>query len=47
MSAVFLISDYHFGHANILKFLRGDGSLLRPGFDNVEQMNEFMAEETN
>jgi len=47
MSAVFLISDYHFGHANILTFRRSDGSLLRPGFDNVEQMNEFMVEETN
>lgn len=32
----FLISDTHFGHTNILKFLREDGSKLRPWEDIKE-----------
>ena len=39
MSNVFVISDTHFGHANILNFKRKDGSPLRV-FDNVSQMND-------
>lgn len=46
MSNVFLISDTHFGHANILKFLREDGSRVRV-FDNVQQMDDFMVERWN
>ncbi len=40
MSNIFLIADTHFGHANILKFTKEDGTLLRPGFDDIEHMNE-------
>ena len=36
MSKTFLISDTHFGHNNILTFLRKDGSLLRPGFTDIK-----------
>lgn len=36
MSKVFLISDTHFGHANILTFKKKDGSLLRPGFKDIK-----------
>lgn len=36
MSKTFLISDTHFGHANILTFLKKDGSLLRPNFKDIK-----------
>jgi calcineurin-like phosphoesterase family protein len=46
MSNIFLVSDTHFGHANILKFIREDGSRVRT-FDSVEQMDECMIERWN
>jgi len=36
MSNTFLISDTHFGHANILTFQKTDGSLLREGFKDIK-----------
>lgn len=36
MSNTFLISDTHFGHANILTFLKKDGTLLRQGFKDIK-----------
>lgn len=36
MSKTFLISDTHFGHANILSFKKKDGSLLREGFKDIK-----------
>lgn len=36
MANIFLISDTHFGHSNILSFKRTDGSPLRPGFDGIK-----------
>jgi calcineurin-like phosphoesterase family protein len=36
MSNIFLISDTHFGHAKVLTFLKEDGSLLRPGFKDID-----------
>lgn len=43
---VFLISDQHFGHKNILNFKRRDGSPLRP-FSSVEEMDETMVQNHN
>lgn len=36
MAKTFLIADTHFGHANILKFVREDGSPLRGGFLDIK-----------
>lgn len=44
---IFLTSDHHFGHANILKFTGLNGQRIRPEFDTVCQMNEFMIEQWN
>jgi calcineurin-like phosphoesterase family protein len=44
----FLISDTHFGHSNILTFTKDEsGELLRPGFANVDEMNEHMVDQWN
>ena len=48
MSNTFLISDHHFSHPSVCKFLRDDGSKLRPwNEDQVEEMDEFMIESWN
>lgn len=36
MSNTFIISDTHFGHGNILSFLKQDGTPLRQGFKNIK-----------
>lgn len=42
MPAVFLVSDTHFGHSGVCRFLRNDGvTKLRP-FDDPQEMDEFM-----
>lgn len=46
MSNVFLISDTHFGHENILKFKKKDGSPLRP-FASLAEMDMAMVENWN
>jgi calcineurin-like phosphoesterase family protein len=46
MANTFLISDTHFGHANICKFLNSDGSKVRP-WDHVEEMDETMIQNWN
>lgn len=46
MANIFLASDYHFGHENILTFKRSDGTPLRV-FDSVEHMNEHMIAQHN
>lgn len=47
MSNIFLISDNHFGHANILNFKKPDHiTPLRP-FSTVEEMDEAMIERWN
>lgn len=43
----FLISDTHFGHANILTFKDTEGNLIRPGFADVDEMNEHMIQQWN
>ena len=42
MVETYLISDTHFGHANILKFVDEAGVRVRPEFASVEEMNERM-----
>lgn len=44
---IHLISDTHFGHANILRFLKADGTRIRPEFTSVEEMDEAMVERWN
>ena len=47
MPAVFLVSDTHFGHAGVCRFLRNDGvTKLRP-WDDPEEMDEFMVKAWN
>ena len=47
MPAVFLVSDTHFGHAGVCRFLRNDGvTKLRP-WDNPEDMDEEMIKRWN
>lgn len=43
MADTFFISDTHFGHANALTFTVDDvGTLMRPGFADVNEMDEHM-----
>lgn len=46
MPNIFLASDHHFGHANILTFKKSDGSPLRV-FSDVNHMNEYMVMQHN
>lgn len=46
MANIFLISDTHFGHSNILQFKRSDGSPVR-SFASVQEMDEYMVEKWN
>jgi len=46
MKKQFVISDTHFGHANILTFLDDKGDKIRP-FSNVDEMDETMVENWN
>lgn len=43
---IFLISDTHFFHHNILTFKKDDGSPLRP-FSTLEEMHEVLVENWN
>jgi calcineurin-like phosphoesterase family protein len=46
MPAVFLVSDTHFGHAGVCRFLNQDGTKIRP-WDNPEEMDEEMVKRWN
>jgi calcineurin-like phosphoesterase family protein len=46
MHQVFLIADPHFSHEGVCKFLRDDGTKLRP-WDNPAEMDEAMIENWN
>jgi len=41
MPSVFLVSDTHFGHAGVCRFLREDGTKLRP-WNDPDEMDEVM-----
>lgn len=42
----FIIADTHFGHPNIIKFLRKDGSLLRD-FPSITEHDEHLIQQWN
>jgi calcineurin-like phosphoesterase family protein len=46
MSNTFLVSDTHFGHVGVTRFLTDDGTKMRP-WDTVEAMDEAMVERWN
>jgi len=47
MPAVFLVSDTHFGHTGVCRFIRNDGvTKLRP-WDSAEEMDEAMVKSWN
>jgi calcineurin-like phosphoesterase family protein len=46
MPASFLVSDTHFGHAGVCRFLRNDGTKLRP-WDDPAEMDEEMVRRWN
>lgn len=47
MPNVFFVSDTHFGHAGVCRFMRNDGiTKLRP-WDNAEEMDEAMIKKWN
>lgn len=47
MPAVYLVSDTHFGHAGVCRFMRNDGvTKLRP-WDSPEEMDEAMVKMWN
>lgn len=46
MHNAFLIADPHFSHEGVCRFLRDDGTKLRP-WDNVADMDEAMVENWN
>lgn len=46
MYKTFVCSDHHFGHNNILRFLKDDGSPLRP-FKDYEEMEHTMIKNHN
>lgn len=46
MAEVFVLSDHHFFHENILKFVDDKGKITRP-FSSIEEMHETIIERHN
>jgi calcineurin-like phosphoesterase family protein len=44
---IFVISDTHFGHEAILHFVDRDGRRIRPGFDTVGEMDDYIISRWN
>lgn len=47
MSDIWITSDTHFGHSNILTFTDYSGNKIRPGFSSMEEMDEIMIQRWN
>ena len=47
MSDIWLLSDTHFNFPEMLGFTDWEGEMTRPGFDNVQQIDEFMIDNWN
>ena len=43
----FLISDTHFGHANILTFKDEEGNFIRPGFKDIKEHDQILIDNWN
>ena len=46
MPSVFVVSDTHFGHSGVCRFLRDDGTKLRP-WDDPDEMDDEMVRRWN
>ena len=46
MKNYWVISDTHFGHHGVTKFLKSDGSKLRP-YDTIEEMDDALVDNWN
>jgi calcineurin-like phosphoesterase family protein len=46
MKNIFVVSDHHFGHSNICKFLNDDGTKVRP-WNDVDEMDEVLIQNHN
>lgn len=46
MTVTFLIADTHFGHSGMCRFVRDDGTKLRP-WENCKEMDEYMIQMWN
>lgn len=44
---IFVISDTHFNHANILNFKDSNDLLIRPGFKDVQEMDQTIIDRWN
>jgi calcineurin-like phosphoesterase family protein len=44
---IWVFSDPHFGHENMLTFTGTDGQLVRPGFKNAAEVDECILDRTN
>ena len=44
---IWIVSDTHFGHDNIIKFPKRDGTRYRPEFDSIAHMDEELIENWN
>jgi len=47
MANMWFTSDTHYNHENILKFVDDKGDFIRPGFKNVDHMNEVLIDNFN
>lgn len=47
MAEIFFISDTHFSHNNILTFKDKDDKFIRPGFKDIDEMNETIIQNWN
>lgn len=47
MSNIWVTSDTHFNHSNILTFTDDNGNPIRPGFSSVKEMDECLIENWN
>lgn len=47
MSNIWVSSDWHLFHSNILTFKDNKGNLIRPEFSNVKEMNECILDNHN